>query len=227
MVKIHNSFSYFEKVIMSINQSIQQAIVSEDCAKEVLVESLVIKDTEDPKLKYRREVEEVVQVKQGEISSLDLKILDVLRARLGISMEEAFNIRNEVLSPYQDYKKRLNEYRRAFVEAVRRKPLLKNETRNGLKRLQELLNLKDEDVKSLEEQILQKRKDTDGNNILAIVNLIGMILLAGVSSWVIVSFFNSIRQEPTSQNSANSQKIGIWEQDSQSASRGKSNNSKI
>lgn len=193
---------------MSINHSTQQAIVSENCAKEVFVESLVIKDTEDCILKYRREVEELARIKQGEISALDLKILDVLRIRLELPVEEAFNIRNDVLSPYRDYRKRLNDYRRAFVEAIRREHLLKSETRNSLKRLQELLNLRDEDVTSLENQILQKRKDTDGNNVLAILSLVGMILLAGIGSWVIVSFLNPVRQQPTSQNPINSQKIG-------------------
>lgn len=212
---------------MSINQSTQQAIVSENCPKEVLVESLVVKETEDSRLKYRWEVEELARTKKGEISALDSKILDVLRVRLGLSIEEAFNIRNEVLNPYRDYNKRLHEYRRAFVEAIRHQPTLKSETRNGLKRLQGLLNLKDEDITSLENQILQKRKDTEGNNVLAILNLVGMVLLAGISSWVLVSVLNPVRQEPTSQNAANSQKIGDWRQDIPSVHGSKRNSSQI
>ena len=213
---------------MSHTPSPQQLLLSQDCPNEMLVESLVIKETDNPKLRYRRELEEIVQTKHGEISALDIKILETLRIRLGLSPAEAFDIKNEVLSPYRDYNKRLQEYRRTFFEASRREHLLlRSETRNGLKRLQELLNLKDEDVKAIEAQIIQKRKGSDGNNVLVVVSIVAAILLAGVSSWVIVSFLSPVRQEQTSQNPANSQEMGDVEQNTHSVQKSGRNNSQI
>jgi hypothetical protein len=179
---------------MSKNASQQQLLIPQVTANDVLVESSVIKDTEDSRVKYRREIEQMVKAKQGEISALDLKILEALRIRLGLSLEEAFEIRNEVLNPYRDYKKRLTEYRKAFVEAIRREPSIKNDTRNGLKRLQELLNLKNDDVIALEAQIIEKRKGSEGNNVLVFAGILSLIFLAGISSWVAVSLLN--QQQP-------------------------------
>ncbi len=194
---------------MSHNQSLEQVLNLDDCANEVLVEHQVIKDTSDPRLKYRREVEAIIHADHGEISALNLKILDTLRLRLGISQEEAFTIRAELLAPYREYRKNLQEYRRAFVEAVRREHLLKredllkkSETRSGLQRLQELLNLRDEDVITLETQVLQKRRSTDGNSLAIAVNIVGLILLTGIASWIIVSLINPVRQQQTSGNQA-------------------------
>jgi hypothetical protein len=191
---------------MSNNASQQQVLIPQVTVSDVLIESTVIKDTDDSKVKYRREIEQMVKAKQGEISALDLKILEALRIRLGLSLEEAFEIRNEVLNPYRDYKKRLTEYRKAFVEAIRREPSIKNDTRNGLKRLQELLNLENDDVIALEAQIIEKRKGSEGNNVLVFAGILSLILLAGISSWVAVSLLN--RQQPL-QNPLGSEQTSI------------------
>lgn len=192
---------------MSNNHYQEQVLLLENRANEVLVESSVIKETDDLKLKYKREVEDIVRANNGELSALDLKILEALRVSLRLLTEEAFTIRNEVLQPYREYKKNLQDYRRTFVEAIRRDPLLKSETRKGLKRLQEILNLNDEDVKLIEAQVTQKRKGSDGNRILVIAALVGTMLLAGIGSWAIVSLLSPLRQEPTSHNSSVSQPL--------------------
>lgn len=180
---------------MNQNSSQQQVLTPQVSAKNMIIESQGIKDTEDPKTRYRKEVEEIISAKQGEISALDLKILEALRIRIGLSLEEAFDIRYEALSPYQEYKKRLTEYRKAFVEAIRRESLIRSDTRNGLKRLQELLNLQDEDIATLESQLLQKRKGSEGNKILILAGVISLILLAGISSWIAVSLLSPARQQ--------------------------------
>jgi transcriptional regulator of heat shock response len=192
---------------MSNNHYQEQVLLLENRANEVLVESSVIKEPDDLKLKYKREVEDIVRANNGELSALDLKILEALRVSLRLLTEEAFTIRNEVLQPYREYKKNLQDYRRTFVEAIRRDPLLKSETRKGLKRLQEILNLNDEDVKLIEAQVTQKRKGSDGNRILVIAALVGTMLLAGIGSWAIVSLLSPLRQEPTSHNSSVSQPL--------------------
>ena len=211
---------------MSPNYSQQPVLLPEDNANEMLVETQVIKDTEDPKLRYRREVEEIFRAKHGEVSALDLKILEALRIRLGVSIEEAFNVKTEVLTPYREYNKRLAEYRKAFVEATRREHSIRSDTRNSLKRLQEILNLTDEDVTSLEAKILEKRKGTGGNNVVVVVSLLSLILLAGISSWIMVSLLSPARQQ-TFQNTAGSKQTGVQERNTQPVRQIERNSSQI
>ena len=192
---------------MNSNHSLEQLLNFPDYEPEVFVENRVLKESENAKFKYRKELEDIARANNGEISALDQKILEVLRVKLGLLPEEAFAIKTEILSPYREYNKRLQEYRRAFVEAIRREPSLKSETRNGLKRLQELLNLKDEDVKPLEAQIIQKRKGNEENSIWVVAGIVSMMLLVGIGSWATVSFFHSVQQEPTSQNPEASQPL--------------------
>lgn len=61
--------------------------------------------TEDPKLRYRKEVEYFAS--RGVISAVGRNVLDALRNGLGLLPEESAAIENEVLKPYQDYQKRL------------------------------------------------------------------------------------------------------------------------
>jgi Caspase domain len=67
----------------------------------------------DPKLRYRKQAE--VFAIQGKISSIGRTTLDLQRERLGLSLEEAIAIETEVLKPYQEYQKRLQQYEQVFA----------------------------------------------------------------------------------------------------------------
>lgn len=190
---------------MNDNRSQKQVLIREDCVDRTLTEGQMLERKEEVKEKYRQELEEMVDTNQGELSALDLKILEMLRVNIGLSPEEAFTIKNEVLTPYREYNKKLQEYRQSFIAAIRQEPVIRRETRNGLKRLQELLGLREEDAIAIETRILQKRKGAEGNSILVLVSLVSMILIAGIGSWVAVSLLNPVWQEQTSKNSAVSQ----------------------
>ncbi len=115
----------------------------------------------DPRLLYRKEVEELVRSSQGEISSLDRRILKVHAVNLKLNLQNVSEIEAEVLQPYQERKRRLQEYEQAWAEVVQQEAGVSEMTRTKLKRLQQALNLRDEDVAQIEAAMpIQERKPT-------------------------------------------------------------------
>ncbi len=112
--------------------------------------------TEDPKLRYRKEVEHFAS--RGVISGVGRNVLDALRDGLGLLPEVAAAIENEVLKPYQEYQKRLQRYEQVLVEAIGREHSLSSDTQNELKRLQRVLKLRDEDIAQIEAQVISRNK---------------------------------------------------------------------
>lgn len=102
----------------------------------------------DPKLKYRKEVERYVH--GGKISPVGRRILNARRDSLGLLPEEATSIEIEVLKPYREYKKKIQEYEQALVEAIQHEYPLSDYTRSELQDLQQVLSLRDEDIAPIE-----------------------------------------------------------------------------
>ncbi|MFB8790402.1 MAG: GUN4 domain-containing protein [Potamolinea sp.] len=106
----------------------------------------------DPKLKYRKEVERYVH--GGKISPVGRRILNARRDSFGLLPEDAATIEAEVLKPYREYKKKLQEYEQALIEAVQHEEPLSEYTRNELKDLQQVLSLRDADIAPIEMRII-------------------------------------------------------------------------
>lgn len=125
-------------------------------ATEVLADLIKITDHSGirvPKLTiYREEVERRAS-SRGEISVVGRSILDALRSSLELQPEEADEIEEEVLKPYQDYKQKAQRYQQALTEAMNQEYPLSQDTRDELKRLQQILGLRDEDIAKIEERI--------------------------------------------------------------------------
>ncbi|MGV0104997.1 hypothetical protein NSTCB13_03702 [Nostoc sp. DSM 114160] len=107
---------------------------------------------DDPKLIYRREVD--YWVRDGEIINMGRIPLTKRQKELGLKLDEASTIEAEVLKPYQDYKENLQEYQKAFIEATKNKLTVSENTRADLKRLQQALGLRDEDIALIEAPII-------------------------------------------------------------------------
>ncbi|MEH1921419.1 caspase, EACC1-associated type [Nostoc sp.] len=107
---------------------------------------------DDPKLIYRREVD--YWVRDGEIINMGRIPLTKRQKELGLKPDEASAIEAEVLKPYQDYKENLQEYQKAFIEATKGKLSVSDNTHADLKRLQQALGLRDEDIALIEAPII-------------------------------------------------------------------------
>ena len=108
----------------------------------------------DPNLKYRKEAERYSM--RGEISLTGRALLNALRERLGVTREEAQEIEEQVLQPFRERLKRIEDYRSAFVAEVERQYPLTQETLSELKDLREILGLRKEDVTPVEQEIISQ-----------------------------------------------------------------------
>ena len=108
----------------------------------------------DPKLKYRKEAERYSM--RGEISLTGRALLNALRERLGVTHGEAQEIEEQVLQPFRERLKRIEDYRSAFVAEVERQYPLTPETFSELKGLREILGLRKEDVTPVEQESISQ-----------------------------------------------------------------------
>ncbi len=104
----------------------------------------------EPKLRYRQEVEHFSS--QGEISAIGNRALSSLREQLGLSVEETQAIGAQVLRPYRDYQRNLQRYEQLFADAIQREFPLSSQRQSELRRFQEIVALRTEDVSAIEEK---------------------------------------------------------------------------
>ncbi|MBW4594942.1 MAG: GUN4 domain-containing protein [Brasilonema angustatum HA4187-MV1] len=110
----------------------------------------------DPKLQYRKEVEQCIR--NGQVSRIGRRILNRRQSELGLSTEEVAKIENEVLEPYRKRQQNLEEYEEALTEALEDEGSLSQHTREDLKRLQQVLQLRDQDITPIEARLIPARQ---------------------------------------------------------------------
>ena len=106
----------------------------------------------DPKLVYRKELEVLVDEDDGKISLFSRIILDDLRENLGLLPEATTTIEDEVLEPYREKESKLHKYRQLLSKAIEYEYPLSESNRNKLSRLQQRLQLRDEDIAPIVEE---------------------------------------------------------------------------
>ncbi|QLE41450.1 ABC transporter substrate-binding protein [Nostoc sp. C052] len=114
----------------------------------------------DPMLTYRREVEYWVEGGNGEISVAGRAALDALQETLKLSPEQANAIETQVLAPIKDYKKKLQRYELAFSDEIKKEFPFSDRTRANLKRVQQALGLRDEDIALIQATLIAKHSLT-------------------------------------------------------------------
>ena len=113
---------------------------------------------DDPNLKYRKVVEECASEDEGEISLINRQSLNVIQKKLGLTIDIAQRIEAEVLEPYQKRQEKSQTYEKAFCQLIEQKYPISEKSRKQLQRLQNSLNLRDEDIASIERKILANKQ---------------------------------------------------------------------
>ncbi|MDY6936653.1 MAG: GUN4 domain-containing protein [Cyanobacteriota bacterium] len=116
---------------------------------------------DDPTLKYRKAVQELVNedegdidVLQGEIDFLNRCYLDELQQKLRIAAEMAADIEREVMEPLWQRQEKLKKYEAVLAKAIQQRGgALREREWRKLKRFQEVLELRDEDVEPMTAQM--------------------------------------------------------------------------
>ena len=109
-----------------------------------------------PKLTIYREEVDRRSSSRGDITVVGRRILDELRVSLELLPEEAEAIEDEVLNPYRKYREKGERYEQSLQEAMQQEYPFSLETRDELKRLQQVLGLTDEDAAKIEELVIPK-----------------------------------------------------------------------
>ena len=109
-----------------------------------------------PKLTIYREEVDRRSSSRGDITVVGRRILDELRVSLELLPEEAEAIEDEVLNPYRKYREKGERYEQSLQEAMQQEYPYSLETRDELKRLQQVLGLTDEDAARIEELVIPK-----------------------------------------------------------------------
>jgi hypothetical protein len=120
--------------------------------KEGYTIKLAQSQKDDPALKYRKEVQN--RVHQGSFSIPARRLLDFLRISLHLDEDLAEAIEVEVLRPFQEYRRKVQEYEETLREALKAEPELSQRTLEDLKDYQQHLGLRDEDVAELKSTYL-------------------------------------------------------------------------
>jgi hypothetical protein len=102
--------------------------------------------------RYKTKVEEALS--DGEISPLEQKTLDELQDTLGLTPEEAEEIKNKAYQPIKEYQDHLDKYKNDLTETIAAEYPLSERTKADLKQRQRDLGVKEEDAKKIEEPIL-------------------------------------------------------------------------
>lgn len=108
------------------------------------------------KIIYRRIIEQAV--KHSQLTSIGDSRLDATRVRLGILPKDAEIIEDEVLEPQRDYSRKLQQYVQVLSEIMQQEYPLSAQSRNELKPLEEVLEIREEDFVKIEEQFFYKEK---------------------------------------------------------------------
>jgi formylglycine-generating enzyme required for sulfatase activity len=109
----------------------------------------------DPKVKYRREVDAIVQEDGEAIDEvLSRPLLEEWQQKLGLSDEEVGAIEFEILEPIRQRQAKTQRYREVFTRAIQHKNPLGERERKRLEQLRQVLGLLEENVRAIEEEIL-------------------------------------------------------------------------
>ena len=111
----------------------------------------------DPKVRYRKEVETIVQEDDGEISFINQECLQLLAEELspfGFTPKQAKEIEQQVLEPIRQRRAKEAKYVDIFAKAIQQHCPLREKELRALARLRNYLGLKVEDCKRIEKSII-------------------------------------------------------------------------
>jgi formylglycine-generating enzyme required for sulfatase activity len=111
---------------------------------------------DDPKLKYRKEVER--RINRGKFSIPARRLLNSLCRQLKLDAEVAAAIEAEVRQPYLEYQRKLEEYEETLVEVIQAESTLSKITLNDLRDYQQHLGLRDEDVAAIDRRVIKEEE---------------------------------------------------------------------
>jgi hypothetical protein len=142
----------FQNVTQGIRKAAQKLREAKKLKQQQAEQTASSTALQDKLQQYRQEAEQLIAEDGGEISAIGRTILDTLQKTLGLATEETAAIEQSILQPYQTQKANQQQYEQVLIAALQQENPLRDSTRNRLKRLQQALNLSQEEVEAIEKK---------------------------------------------------------------------------
>ncbi len=109
---------------------------------------------DDPKLKFRKEVEKVVRDSNGKISKFAKSALSISWKNLELSQLEAEAIIAEVIRPYEEYNKKLEQYEQDLIAEINEAFPFSSTVESQLEYYEKSLGLRHEDIELVKARLI-------------------------------------------------------------------------
>jgi hypothetical protein len=128
-------------------------IVVKDAGYRLRIAAAPLKD---PRVKYRREVERIVQEDGGEIDVFFSRpLLEKWQQKLDLTSDETQEIENQALEPFRQYQSKVCQYEEIFEQAAKINYPFDERQQSRLKQIQEILRILDRDIVVINNRVLE------------------------------------------------------------------------
>jgi formylglycine-generating enzyme required for sulfatase activity len=148
-VSVDELHVYVEGKVKSINNSMSPKFFGQKEGHRIVLTRAA---QDDPKLRFRKEVEKVVKRSNGKISVIARNLL--IEKSEWIDFSEAESIINEVLRPYQEYSRKLKKYENALTEMIVEEFPFSEVTQEELREYETYLGLREDDLQTIKNRIV-------------------------------------------------------------------------
>ncbi|MEI6429902.1 MAG: SUMF1/EgtB/PvdO family nonheme iron enzyme [Pseudanabaena sp. ELA607] len=150
-VSVDELHIYVEEKVKNVNTSMSPKFFGQKEGHRIVLARAA---QDDPKLKFRKEVEKIVRDSNGKISRFARRGLEIDWQKLGLSQLEAEIIINEVVRPYEEYDKKLIQYEQELVAEVNQGFPFSQFVQSQLEYYEKRLGLRDEDLQAIKNRII-------------------------------------------------------------------------
>jgi formylglycine-generating enzyme required for sulfatase activity len=159
-VSVDELHVYVEGKVKSVNNSMSPKFFGQKEGHRIVLARAA---QDDPKLRFRKEVEKVVKRSNGKISTIAKNSLYRQWRELKIEPLDAEAIVSEVLRPYQEYyAKKLEEYEQTLLEEIAKEFPFSEVVQVELEEYENHLGLREADLREIKDRIITPRQTEYG-----------------------------------------------------------------
>ena len=159
-VSVDELHIYVEEKVKNVNKSMSPKFFGQKEGHRIVLARAA---QDDPKLKFRKEVEKVVKRSNGKISTVGRNLL--IEKSQGLNPREVEAIINEVKRPYDEYDKKLEKYERNLVEQIAEEFPFSEVVQIELEEYEKHLDLRSDDIQDIKSRIISSKQSEYENRL--------------------------------------------------------------
>lgn len=152
-VSVDELHVYVEGKVKSVNNSMSPKFFGQKEGHRIVLARAA---QDDPKLKFRKEVEKVVKRSNGKISSIARNLL--IGKSQGLDSLEVEAIINEVKRPYDEYDRKLKKYEQDLRDVIAEEFPFSEVVQQEIREYENHLGLREDDIKAVKARVIAPRQ---------------------------------------------------------------------